>query len=250
MPNVEFDGLKTVQRLKVTCYDTDVAHYLKPGAFMDLAQEIAYISADRLHFGYADLQRHGLAWVLSRMHICFPSMPRWNDVVTLETWHKGFSGPFYVRDFRMTGADGRPAVRATSSWLIIDVASRRLLRREHLAEYLPVDTECHESAVDEPCDKVMMPREGVEQVASHRVAYSDVDIIGHTNNAKYVVWAMDCLPFEELAAHRVREIRINFNKETRPGDTVDLFRAPVEGGWAVEGRLDGASSFICLFSFL
>ncbi|MBQ5438031.1 MAG: hypothetical protein IIU34_00155, partial [Bacteroidales bacterium] len=70
-----------------------------------------------------------------------------------------------------------------------------------------------------------------------------VDIIGHTNNAKYVVWAMDCLPFDYLAAHRVSDIRINFNKETRPGDAVALFRAPVEGGWVVEGRLGDASSF-------
>ena len=31
------EDLKTIQRQKITCYDTDVAHYLKPGAFMDLA---------------------------------------------------------------------------------------------------------------------------------------------------------------------------------------------------------------------
>ena len=34
---------KTTQRLTVTCYDTDIAHYLKPGSFMDMAQEIAYV---------------------------------------------------------------------------------------------------------------------------------------------------------------------------------------------------------------
>ena len=57
------EDLKTIQRQKITCYDTDVAHYLKPGAFMDLAQEIAYVSADSLHFGYDDLQRFGLAYM-------------------------------------------------------------------------------------------------------------------------------------------------------------------------------------------
>ena len=94
-----------------------------------------------------------------------------------------------------------------------------------------------------------MPREGVEPAGLHCVAYSDVDIIGHTNNAKYVVWAMDCLPFDYLAAHRVSDIRINFNKETRPGDTVALFRAPVEGGWVVEGRVEDRSSFCAEFIF-
>ena len=240
---------QTVQRLKVTCYDTDVAHYLKPGAFMDMAQEIAYVSADRLGFGYDDLQRFGTAWVLSRFEIHFLQMPRWKDEVELQTWHKGFEGPFYVRDFRMVGADGQPAVVATSSWLIIDMATRRLLRREHLAEKLPLDTVCPDSAVDTPCGKVVVPREGREARGFHTVAYSDVDIIGHTNNAKYLSWAMDCLDFDELAARRIRSVRINFNKETRPGDTVALYRTPVEGGWVVEGCVGDNNTFIAEILF-
>ena len=106
-----------------------------------------------------------------------------------------------------------------------------------------MDTRYPESAIDAPCDKIVMPREGLEEVAEHRVSYSDVDFVGHANNARYVVWAMDCLDFDLLAGCRLRSLRINFNKETRPGDTVGLFRAPVEGGWAVEGRVDGRSSF-------
>lgn len=235
---------KTIRRFPVACYDTDVAHYLKPGAFMDLAQEVANISADSLGFGFDDLQRYGLAWVLSRMEIDFLATPRWKDTVELQTWHKGFEGPFYVRDFRMLGPDGNPAVLATSSWLVFDVTARRLLRREHLEEKLPLDTRHPESAIDTPCDKVVLPAEAViEEIAEHCVSYSDVDFVGHTNNARYVVWAMDCLPYEEVASRRVRRLRINFNKETRPGDVVELFRTPVEGGWMVEGRIGDRSSF-------
>lgn len=235
---------KTIRRFPVACYDTDVAHYLKPGAFMDLAQEVANISADSLGFGFDDLQRYGMAWVLSRMEIDFLATPRWKDEVELQTWHKGFEGPFYVRDFRMLGPDGTPAVLATSSWLVFDVEARRLLRREHLEKKLPLDTRHPESAIDTPCDKVVLPAEAViEEIAEHTVSYSDVDFVGHTNNARYVVWAMDCLPYEEVASRRVRRLRINFNKETRPGDVVELFRTPVEGGWMVEGRMGDRSSF-------
>ena len=240
---MENNDKKTIRRFAVTSYDTDVSHFLKPGAFMDLAQEIAYVSATSLGFGYEDLQRYGTAWVLSRMHIEFPAMPVWRDEVELQTWHKGFEGPFYVRDFWMLGADGQPAVLATSSWLIIDMESRRLLRREHLADKLPLDTQCSDSAIDEPCGKVQMPGEGMEEIAEHVVAYSDVDFVGHANNAKYVVWAMDCLDFETLRNRRVRSLRINFNKELLPGETVEIFRAPVEGGWVVEGRAGDRSSF-------
>ena len=72
----------TTQRLTVPCYDTDVSHYLKPGAFMDMAQEIANVSADSLGFGFDALQRYGTAWVLSRFEAHFLAMPRWKDAVT------------------------------------------------------------------------------------------------------------------------------------------------------------------------
>lgn len=234
---------KTIQKLTVPCYATDVAHYLKPGAFMDMAQEIAYVSAHYLGFGYEELERFGTAWVLSRMHMEFPAMPRWRDAVELQTWHKGFEGPFYVRDFRMLDAAGNPAVLATSSWLIIDTNTRRLLRREHLADRLPLDTECAESAIDEPCGKVVIPEGPLEEIAEHRVGYSDIDLVGHANNARYVIWAMDCLDYAEVSTRRVRSVRINFNKEVYAGETVEIFRAPVEGGWAVEGRVGDRSSF-------
>jgi acyl-ACP thioesterase len=240
---METNDKKTIQRLSVPCYDTDSACYLTPGAFMNMAQEIAYVSARSLGFGFDELAQFGTAWVLSRMHVEFPATPRWRDTVELQTWHKGFEGPFYVRDFRMLDADGNPAVLATSSWLIIDMETRRLLRREHLADRLPLDTECAESALPEACGKVVMPAGPLEEMAEHRVSYSDVDLVGHANNARYVVWAMDCLDFEEVTTRRVRSLRINFNKEVYAGETVELFRAPVEGGWVVEGRVGDRSSF-------
>ena len=55
--------------ITIPCYDTDASFRLKPAAFMDHAQEMAYLAAQALHFGYDDLQRHHTAWVLSRMRM-------------------------------------------------------------------------------------------------------------------------------------------------------------------------------------
>ena len=54
---------------------------------------------------------------------------------------------------------------------------------------------------------------------------------------------MDCLP-PEAAARPFKDLYINFNKETRLGDTVQLFRLRQENGWLVEGRVDGKSCFV------
>ena len=232
----------------VPCYHTDASFYLKPAAFMDMAQEIAYWAAHELGFGYDDLHVHHTAWVLSRMHFHFAQLPKWRDDVSLYTWHKGADGLFYLRDFYLLDKDGNRLVTGTSSWVVIDEQTRRLVRPEELQERLGTDEEKMEDAIAERAPKVTMPRGAEpEPAGEHTVAYSDVDIIGHTNNARYMVWAMDCIDFETASTRRVRDLYINFNKETTPGTCVQLFRLKTEEDgalvWYVEGCVDGKPAF-------
>ena len=237
------ESYKFRQDISIPCYQIDGAALLRPAAFMDLAQEIAYWAARELGFGYDTLHIHHTAWVLSRMHIHFENRPKWLDEVSLYTWHKGASGLFYLRDFELLGADGHPAVTATSSWVVIDEQTRRFVRPEDLQGLLTLDYEVAD-AIAEPAPKIVLPKDGTPEAAGeHAVAYSDVDIIGHTNNARYVVWAMDALLPEE-AVRPVKDLYINFNKETTPGETVQLFRLWQDNAWYVEGRVDGKSCFV------
>ena len=246
MSEVRREGYKFCQDICIPCYDTDASFFLKPAAFMDMAQEIAYWAAQELGFGYDDLHIHHVAWVLSRMHFHFENPPKWRDDVTLYTWHKGADGLFYLRDFFLQDPDGNRLVTCTSSWVVIDERTRRLVRPEELQDKL--STGGVDDAIAERAPKVAMPR-GVEPepAGEHTVVYSDVDIIGHTNNARYMVWAMDCIDYETVSGRRVRDAYINFNKETTPGTTVQLFRLQAEEDgatvWYVEGRVDGKSAF-------
>ena len=246
MSEVRREGYKFCQDICVPCYDTDASFYLKPAAFMDMAQEIAYWAAQELGFGYDDLHVHHVAWVLSRMHFHFENPPQWRDNVTLFTWHKGADGLFYLRDFFLQDADGNRLVTCTSSWVVIDERTRRLVRPEELQDKL--STGDVDDAIAERAPKVVMPRVAKpEPAGEHTVVYSDVDIIGHTNNARYMVWAMDSIDYETASACRVKDVYINFNKETTPGTSVQLYRLKTEEDgalvWYVEGRVEGKSAF-------
>lgn len=239
----------------VPCYDVDSELKLKPAAFMDLAQEIAYQAATCLGFGYDALQKEGKAWVLSRMTFRFLRHPVWREDIELYTWHKGPYGPFYLRDFMLKSTSGETLVEATSSWVILDVVRRTMCRTSEVMDMIPEDTVCHDHAIGKPADKVMMSR-GVEPVPAgvHKVEFSDIDLLGHTNNARYVVWAMDCIDFSELKEHPVKEVSITFNHETRPGEEVSLekCRQVSENGdvsWFVDGKTDGKSAFCVRFDF-
>ncbi|MBR4774535.1 MAG: hypothetical protein IK008_00365 [Bacteroidales bacterium] len=256
MVPVSRDGYKFRQDVCIPCYQTDSQMVLKPAAFMDLAQEIAYWAAEELGFGYDSLHVHHTAWVLSRLHIHFNRAPRWREEVSLFTWHKKADGLFYLRDFELKDTGGKSLVKATSSWVVIDEQTRRLVRPEVLQERMKTEPET-EDAIAEPAPKVVMPKGDArsvpgmteaEAVGKHIVSYADTDMIGHTNNARYVVWAMDCLP-PEVTARAVKDLCINFNRETKPGDIVELRRTSQENTWYVEGCVDGKSCFTVKMEF-
>ena len=212
---------------------------------MDLAQEAANLHAAILGFGYDDMIASKTAWVLSRMHVVFVDTPRWRDDVTLFTWHKGLERLFFLRDFMMTDREGNPKIKATTSWLVLNLETRRLVRDPNL---LDQDTICSENVLDNPADKVVMPK-GVEPqfVTGHLVSYSDLDMNGHANNAMYMQWAMDAVNYEISSVKPVKEFTINFNHEVKPQETVSIYKAIVEAEDGrhvfVEGKVGEQSSF-------
>lgn len=236
---------KFIQNFNIPSYNVDMSWRLKPASFMDLAQEAANQHANILGFGYDDLIASRTAWVLSRMHVEFTDTPKWREEMTLTTWHKGLNRLFFLRDFLMTDKDGNPRVKATTSWLVINLDTRRLVRDPQLLED---GTICSENVLETPADKVVMPKGAeVNLVMEHAVAYSDLDMNGHVNNAMYMQWAMNAVNYEISSEKPVKEFTINFNHETKAGDVVEIYKARIIEGKGrrvyVEGKVDGQSAF-------
>lgn len=238
--------IKYTQELTIPCYDTDASWRLKPASFMNLAQEAAGSHAVYLGFGYDDLIKTNTAWILSRVHVEFVDTPKWRENMTLTTWHKGLNRLFFLRDFLLTDAQGRDRVKATTSWLVLNLETRRLVRDPKLMED---GTVCTDNVIETPADKVVMPKgTDPEFIMDHPVAYSDIDTNAHANNAMYMQWAMDAVDYHIASSRPVKEFTINFNHETKAGDVVSIYRITEEREDGlhvfIEGRLAETQSFI------
>ena len=204
----------------ITCYEADANQLMRPTAMLDLMQEAANANASTLGFGYDEMMNSNTAWVLSRIHVKFMNTPKWREEVNLKTWHKGVSKLFYLRDFILSDKAGNPMVLATTSWLIIDMNTRRLVRNSDLALS---DTAMH--AIETPADKVVLPVDiEPELVRKHPVTWSEIDTNGHVNNVKYAVWAIDAVKAEDIKERPLKELLINYDAEVMPGDIVKISR--------------------------
>ncbi len=208
----------------ITCYEADANQLMRPTAMLDLMQEAANVNASTLGFGYDEMMNSNTAWVLSRIHVKFNITPKWRDEVNLKTWHKGVSKLFYLRDFILSDKEGNPMVLATTSWLIIDMNTRRLVRNSDLALS---DIAIH--AIETPADKVVIPVDiEPELVRKHPVTWSEIDTNGHVNNVKYAVWAIDAVKQEDIKEKPLKELLINYDAEVMPGDVVKISRVRQE----------------------
>lgn len=208
----------------ITCYEADANKLMRPTAMLDLMQEAAGINATTLGFGYDEMMSSNTAWVLSRINVKFINTPKWREEVNLKTWHKGMSKLFYLRDFILSDKEGNPMILATTSWLIIDMNTRRLVRNSDLALN---DTAM--DAIATPADKVVVPVDvEPELVRKHPVTWSEIDTNGHVNNVKYAVWAIDAVKAEDIKEKPLKELLINYDAEVMPGDVVKISRVRQE----------------------
>ena len=232
---------KHIEKMLIPSYLVDSQQRLRPSSFMCIAQEMAMRAADALNFGFDDLAAHDLAWVVSRTHLIFDRIPHFRDNIEFATWHKGVNGLYFIRDYQMNDASGRSLVRGTSSWIALNTKERSLFRSDRLAEFFDTRPQNLESAIEENACRLRADR-NAELVASHCVRYSDCDFIGHANNTSYITWAMYLLPADLVNGAFPAELDINFSKETREGENIDIYRNIIESEEGITVNFEGKSS--------
>ena len=214
-------------------------HHKRLGLFglLNLLQDIAWLHAKHLGWGYEALVEHGTAWVLVRQKLVMADWPVWGDVVEVRTWPRGVIGALAVREFEIVAGD-RKFGECSTSWLIIDAQTRRPTKIDREAFRKNTRTE---GCLAIEAGKIT-PQTGLKPVATFQVRNSDLDVNGHVNNTRYAQWILDSIALEALAAYRLDEYEVNFLAETNVGDTVAIERAEIEPSptsparWQFQGR--------------
>ncbi len=239
------------RHFEVYTSDADALQHLKANALLCKMQDIANEHASALNFGFDQMIEKRCAWVLSRLKVRFLKEVCWRDQVVLRTWRKGAQGVFSLRDFKVFDPQqpDNDLILATTSWLIINLDTRRMQRADQIIGPDIIETAKTEHAIAEVCDKLTPPAE-LLPAGTHKVHYSDIDFNLHTNNTKYVEWSLDALDPDYLLHHAIDEFQINFNAESRLNDEVELWTGSFsKNEHYVEGRLAGKNVFQLLVKF-
>ncbi len=194
--------------------------YLKQTELCNLLQLTAGAHAETGGMSFTDMQEHDQSWVLSRMRIEIEAMPQWRDIVTVKTWIIDLQGSRSVRALEMW-LNGKKIVGALTYWAVFNTKLRKsealVLPHEHFEKY-PDRLPTKESFA-----KIDLNRES-EQAAERKVVLSDLDIVFHANNVKYLEWCLDATDYQPLLKQQLQSFDMNFLRELKLGDNVTLHK--------------------------
>lgn len=212
--------------LDVRYHEADPQGMARLTVLLAFLQDVAAEHALELGVAVKDLRKLGLTWVLSRLHLQMASLPRCGEQVTIRTWPVSRAGIFSVRDFELLDAGGVKIGCATSSWAVLDIATRKPVRIE---DHLPAYPLHPVRALDDPFAAIPLPH-SFETELRLPVMRADLDLNNHVNNTIYAGWALEAAP-EPIAAHAVPvAIEINFRAEVCYGDSIVSRCAVAEAG--------------------
>ena len=188
-------------------------------------QEGAASHAQRLGVGLQALQAVGRTWMLTRMRVLFSGWPSLGDALTVRTWPSGVRGRAVAcRDYEGRNRAGALLVRATSDWVLVDLARQRIARlTPEILALAPAETPRVALPEAEPLPNDWTPRWHV----ALPVRRADLDVNRHVNNVHYVAWLSEPLPADRLERRLVR-LDIAYRLGAVLGDTVVSAAAPLD----------------------
>ena len=207
-------------KTKVDSRDVDGRSHCRPSALLGYLQEAATVAGESQGFGRERLmENHGAFWMLARVWYRLDRPLRWEEELTIHTWHRGGRGASMYRDFDLF-VDGKPVGEAVSVWVLVRLADRKLLRIQDIPELEGTGGGERNKSIQ--LTKLRMPGE-MEMAERRLMHYSDTDINGHVNNTRYADFACDAIRADLLAEDEfISSIQIGYTAECRPGDVLCL----------------------------
>ncbi len=245
MPDRWFDGTYYKRELTINYLDCNTERKVFPHYILGVFSEIAGDESQAKGRTHEVLVSSGRVFMITRMSLRLHRTPCVNETLIFRTWFRKAEGKFFLRDGDVRSPEGQLIASISGTWVYIDLFEHRVLdSSEH-----PVDpSRRFDEAADAPeCKKIVSETE-LPLIGQRPVYYTDLDCNCHVNNSAYSRIALDFLP-EEYRDREIEDFIINFNKETRLGDTLEIRGGPTENGFIVQGFNDKLQHFAGEFIF-
>jgi medium-chain acyl-[acyl-carrier-protein] hydrolase len=205
------------QEYDVHHYEVDRNGRIFVASIMNYLEDSAASHAESLNIGMDYLLENKIAWVIYKWDVKFNKYARVTDKLNVRTKPYSIRKFYAYRQYEVLSSEGEVIVSANSLWFLINVDKRRPTKiNEHMCRQFGMGPEDNGQLEFE---KLSAP-ENSSLEKEFSVRYADIDTNKHVNNVRYISWALETVPHEILENCTLKELKINYEKETSYGEDV------------------------------
>ncbi len=226
------------KKFTITGAYTDRFGRLKPSSILFFVQEAAGEHCDLLHVSWDALQQKNLFWAIIRHKVQISRLPQKGERITVETWPMPTTRTAYPRSVIAYDEQHQELFRSISLWVLMDPNTRALVLPKNSGVEVMGLLRGNELSVPGS----LVPG-SLSDSRLRQVCFSDLDINGHMNNARYMDWIWDLLPSHFHRSNQPKEFTLNYHAEAREGELLEVkWALSEEGKLKVESfRKDGSA---------
>lgn len=219
--------------------------YLRYTDLCNILQLTAAAHSEKGGFSFVDMQVYDQAWVLSRIRIEVAQLPKWKDVISVTTWINALEHSKSTRAMEVS-INGKKIIGIETFWVVFNTKTRR-------AEQLMVSHDHCEKYPDRkatilPFSKIEI-KESKSLLFERKVVLSDLDIVNHVNNVKYLEWCLDIADDSRILSNQIASFEMNFLRELSLGDVVEVHEQIDEKSTVFTISKSGKSVFALLVNW-
>lgn len=211
---------------RVRSYECGVTGCVSLPSICNYLQEAASLNAAELGFSKSDFNAAGddISWVLTRLRVKMTRYPHWNTKIKVFTYPRGGRKIVAWRDFILFDENDAVIGVATSEWMIINLATRKVTALPE-SVFAAANTVRAPVLGSEPFSKFKFPQSAENNPASiypvleFTAQNSQIDLNGHVNNVHYIEWMLEPI-LQKSAQTIINEMEVVFRSETFAGDKI------------------------------
>jgi acyl-ACP thioesterase len=204
---------------RVRSFDVDQNNNMTLTSISEYLQEVAGDHANTMGFGYRQVVLQQMAWILGGIKIEVERLPLWEEEIRVKTWVVENNRFTSRRDFQWYDQAGNVLVNASTNWILLNTERRRPVAIDSMNFQVTLHPE--QKATSSEVSSIRAKFDEVDS-SEYQVRYSDLDMVGHMNNTKYIQLFLDYYTPDFHNSHQIKSLDINFKNEAQYQDKLEL----------------------------
>lgn len=214
----------------LTMADIDQQNQMSPMAVLNYFQDAIGRFLAEARVSALDLMEEGSTWMITEFHATFANqLPSWPGIVSMEVYLSELSTVKAYVDYLIRDIRGNIVVRGSSAWVMVDLASRRMIPCHNCQRFVEQYDESNHTPHPRFVFPSLQPASGLLS-GTHAITPMNTDFNGHVSNREYFRISLSLAKLQGKKSLKLRDVHIKFLQETRVGESLRCYQHEPEPG--------------------